>query len=316
MGLDEKDSRKTERILDIYTQLSEGRVVRKPDIAEKYQVNVKTIQRDLEDVRHFLDNRFVENGFQNDLIYDYKEKGYRFEHVNRMKFTNDEVLAICKILLDSRAFTKPEMMSLLDKLLDCCVPKDNQKVVNDLIANEKFHYIPPHHNTVFLDKMWTLGQAIKEARYIEFMYKGVRDTKPKHRKLSPLAITFSEYYFYLVGILAGSEDKFIASRSMSPTIFRIDRIIEITVTKEHFKIPYKSRFEEGEFRKRTQFMTGGELRRIKFQYTGLSVEAVLDRIPTAQILSEEDGRYTIQAEVFGDGIDMWIKSQGDYVKLI
>lgn len=63
-------------------------------------------------------------------------------------------------------------------------------------------------------------------------------------------------------------------------------------------------------------MYGGKLRKVKFQYSGFSVEAVLDRLPTAQIISEEDGVYTITAEVFGDGIDMWLRSQGDYVKTI
>ena len=63
-------------------------------------------------------------------------------------------------------------------------------------------------------------------------------------------------------------------------------------------------------------MTGGPLKRITFEYTGLSVEAVLDRLPTAQIVKERDGVYTIRAETFGNGIDMWLRSQGKDVRLI
>ena len=85
---------------------------------------------------------------------------------------------------------------------------------------------------------------------------------------------------------------------------------------EKFKIPYSSRFEEGEFRKRIQFMFGGKLQKVKFKYRGSSIEAVLDRLPTAKILEETDGVYTISAEVFGKGIDMWIRSQGDVVEVI
>ena len=62
-------------------------------------------------------------------------------------------------------------------------------------------------------------------------------------------------------------------------------------------------------------MYGGKLRKVTFKYSGYSVEAVLDRLPTAKILSEENGVYTITAEVFGDGIDMWIRSQGDRVEM-
>ena len=63
-------------------------------------------------------------------------------------------------------------------------------------------------------------------------------------------------------------------------------------------------------------MYGGKLQRVKFLYKGDSLEAVLDRLPTAKILNEEDGVYTISAEVFGKGIDMWLKSQGDLVEII
>ena len=63
-------------------------------------------------------------------------------------------------------------------------------------------------------------------------------------------------------------------------------------------------------------MYGGKLRRIKFLYSGDSIEAVLDRLPTAKVLGVKDGVYTVAAEVFGDGIDMWIRSQGERVKMI
>jgi hypothetical protein len=63
-------------------------------------------------------------------------------------------------------------------------------------------------------------------------------------------------------------------------------------------------------------MYGGRLRNIKFRYTGKNVEAVLDRLPTAKILEKDDSGYVITAEVFGDGIDMWIRSQGEFIKTI
>lgn len=63
-------------------------------------------------------------------------------------------------------------------------------------------------------------------------------------------------------------------------------------------------------------MYGGKLQKIKFIYSGSNVEAVLDRLPTAEILEEKDGEYTIKAETFGKGIDMWLRSQGEYVRVI
>ncbi len=134
----------------------------------------------------------------------------------------------------------------------------------------------------------------------------------------PVAIMFSEYYFYMAAFLEDKEVKknFRVLEDAFPTIYRLDRIQGLKILKEHYKIPYKDRFEEGEFRKRIQFMYGGKLRKVKFTYSGYSVEAVLDRLPTAQIIDEKDGVYTITAEVFGDGIDMWFRSQGEKLTVL
>lgn len=84
---------------------------------------------------------------------------------------------------------------------------------------------------------------------------------------------------------------------------------------ERFHVPYKDRFEEGEFRKRVQFMYGGMLERIKFKYTGPSLEAVLDRLSTAHVTEEAAEGWMVEAEVFGKGIEMWLKSQGNYISV-
>lgn len=263
---------KNNRILGIYTKLLEGEVIHKTEEALKYGVNERSIQRDIEDIRKFLEDGIVDGVSPNSIFYDYKERGYRMEQSVKMKFSNDEVLAISKILLDSRAFTKQEMMTLLDKLLDCCVPPQNKKIVNDLIANEKFHYIELQHRKVFLDKMWAIGQAIKECKIIEIDYVRTKDKETVHRKIQPLAIMFSEYYFYVTGFIQGIDKakEFDYADDPFPTIYRMDRIEQLKVTEEHFKIPYADRFEEGEFRKRIQFMYGGRLQTVRFEYSGTS----------------------------------------------
>lgn len=295
-----------------------GDIINKAYEAREYGVDERSIQRDINAIRNFLDLNIERTGVMNSVIYDRAQKGYRMEQIYKMKLTNSEILAICKILLDSRAFTKKEMEEMLRKLIECCVPPDNQRLVADLIKNEEFHYIEPRHKTVFIDKMWDLGQAIQQCRYIEIEYLRTKDKAIVKRKVKPVAIMFSEYYFYLTAFIDDNKlrEHFDVINDSFPTIYRIDRIKSMKILDERFHIPYSSRFEEGEFRKRIQFMYGGKLQKIKFRYSGSSVEAVLDRLPTAQILDETDGVYTISAEVFGKGIDMWLRSQGDAVEII
>lgn len=309
---------KTERVLEIYTKLMRGDIINKAYEAREYGVDERSIQRDINAIRNFLDLNIERTGVMNSVIYDRAQKGYRMEQIYKMKLTNSEILAICKILLDSRAFTKKEMEEMLRKLIECCVPPDNQRLVADLIKNEEFHYIEPRHKTVFIDKMWDLGQAIQQCRYIEIEYLRTKDKAIVKRKVKPVAIMFSEYYFYLTAFIDDNKlrEHFDVINDSFPTIYRIDRVKSMKILDERFHIPYSSRFEEGEFRKRIQFMYGGKLQKIKFRYSGSSVEAVLDRLPTAQILDETDGVYTISAEVFGKGIDMWLRSQGDAVEVV
>lgn len=306
------------RVLQIYAKLSDGYVVNKAEEAARYGVNERSIQRDIDHIRNFLDEDSDRTGVVNSIVYDRNAKGYRLETLYKIRLQNSEVLALCKILLDSRAFTKAEMVEMLDKLITCCVPKINQKRVKDLISNEEFHYVEPRHKTRFTDQMWELGQAISESRFVEVDYYRTKDKQTVHRKLKPVAIMFSEYYFYLTAFIDDDEVKkdFDVLNDSFPTIYRIDRIKSMEVLDEHFHIPYSSRFEEGEFRKRIQFMYGGKLQKAKFRYTGPDIDAILDRLPTAQILDETDGEYTISAEVFGTGISMWLRSQGSYVELI
>lgn len=321
-----REKEKINRVLDIYTKLMSGAVITKKEIKDAYHVSAKSIQRDIDDVRAFLDKSTIDSGVTNNVVYDKERKGYRLERIYDVKLTNPEILAICKILLDSRTLTKEEMDSLLKKLVDLCTPKDNRKLVNDLILNESFHYIQPKHGKRFIEDMWNLGTAIHESRIIEFDYQGVQGSLAHHRIVEPAAIMNSGMYFYMVGFIRNidKEAAFADPNDMNPTIYRIDRMSNIVLTDERYSRPYKDRFEEGEFRKRVQFMFGGKLRHVSFKYKGYSIEAVEDRLPTAKVYRTEkeiiDGKerdvYYVMTEVYGDGIDGWLRQQGDMVEVI
>ena len=306
------------RVLDIYKRLMDGEDINKSQEAHDYNVTERSIRRDIEDIRSFLVQETDKTGVIKSIDYNHRDKVYRLNEEHKMKLSNSEILAICKILLDSRAFTTEEMMSIMNRLIDCCVPDKSRQQVNNLIKNEAYHYVELTHKTQFLDKMWDIGTAIQNCNYIEMDYHRSKDNAVVRRKVKPVAIMFSEYYFYLTAFIDDEKVKadFDVLNDSFPTIYRIDRIENFKILKEKFKIPYSDRFEAGEFRKRIQFMYGGKLQRVKFKYKGNSVEAVLDRLPTAKIISQKECEYIISAEVFGKGIDMWLRSQGEAVEVI
>lgn len=294
------------RLLSIYERLNKGEILEKAKLAQHFGVTLKTIQRDIDDLRVYLaETHYSETEIA--IKYDKTKNGYYLVRLQREWLTNKEVLALCKILLESRAFCKEELDSLVTKLLLQVVPNDRKKVEN-MIISELHYYVPLRHNKHLLSLLWDLSHCISNKEIISFIYTR-QDGVVKERVVQPVSIMFSEYYFYLIAFMMNGNKDF-------PTIFRVDRIADLKGTKENFNIPYKNKFNDGEFRNRIQFMYSGELRNIVFEYSGPSLEAVLDKLPTAEILAVTDGIYIIRIEVYGNGIDMWLRSQGEYIKVI
>lgn len=302
-------------MLEIYVRLQQGEVLNKARLAQEYGVAQRSIQRDMEDLRCFLANRQMTQT----VLLDKRRGGYRLVDRDDVKFSNEESLAAIKILLESRSLTRQEMFPILEKLLLNCVPRDQIATIQQLISNEQHFYIEPHHGKEVLPTLWQLGEAVTQQQRVRISYTRMKDTEPVSRTVEPVGIMFSEYYFYLIAFIS---DERIRSKlkdkhkEQYPAIYRVDRICKLERLPEHFRVPYLNRFQEGEFRKRVQFMYGGKLRTVKFRYTGQSVEAVLDRLPTAEILEKYEKGWVIQAEVFGDGIEMWLRSQGAQVELL
>ncbi|MFQ9480499.1 MAG: WYL domain-containing protein [Oscillospiraceae bacterium] len=139
---------------------------------------------------------------------------------------------------------RDEISPILDKLISCCVPKQSKRAVAELLANEKHHYIEPHHGQHILPGLWEIGQAVQDHRVLEIEYERMKEPKLVRRRVLPVGIMFSEYYFYLTAFL---EDKstFDNPDDLFPTIYRIDRIKSFIVLDEYFQVPYKDRFQEG-----------------------------------------------------------------------
>lgn len=313
---DQGNSLKHERVLDICLRLMDGDVVTKTDASQRYAVTERSIQRDIDDLRNLFAERTAADGVARKIVYDRAKKGYRLHQGSRQSLSNGEALTICKILLESRSLRKDELFPILEKVINGCVPCFNRPQVDELISNEKFYYIEPHHNQLLVDRLWDVGMAVREHRLMLIEYQKLKGQELVSRLVKPVGLMFSEFYFYMTAFIEQLDTEDEHRDTLCPTIYRVDRIKGYRVLDERFSVPYKDRFQEGEFRKRVQFMLGGELRTVRFQYSGLSIEAVLDRLPTAKILEEQNGVYTIEAEVFGDGIDMWLRSQGNIVRKI
>lgn len=109
----------TYRVLSMYERLSKGGVLTKVNEANRFGVGEKTIQRDLESIRTFLETEKV-NQF---LEYDRTEKVYKLNVDNQSVLRKEEILGVVKILVESRAFPKNDMKQIINKLTDQALPR-------------------------------------------------------------------------------------------------------------------------------------------------------------------------------------------------
>ena len=179
---------KNQRILDIYLRLLNNKEVNRKKLAQEYEVSERSIHRDISDLRTFL----LSTNNLSEIIYDDKTNGYILQNEDNQKLTNSEILAVCKILLDSRAFLKTEMTGIIDKLIKQCVPKESYLKVSKLIENEKFHYMELQHKKEFLESLWEIGEAVQKHLKMEIEYERT-DKAVVKRIILPVGIMFSEY---------------------------------------------------------------------------------------------------------------------------
>ncbi|NFT91099.1 WYL domain-containing protein [Clostridium botulinum] len=304
--MNEDKQGKINRVLSIYEKLIIGEIINKKQLADLFYVDKKTIQRDIDDIRAYLSDNVESKGIV-DVKYIREKKGYFLSKMEEFLLNKDDVLAISKVLLESRAFNKEEMNHLIRAILNQIDIKQ-RNYVKELIGNELLNFQPLKHNDKLLSKIWDLSEFIRHKEVLEISYVKVNEDEVK-RRIKPVGIIFSEFYFYLIAY-------FNDLPFDDPVVFRIDRIKEYKAIGSKFCISEDKRFEDGEFRKRVQFMYSGKLMKVRFEFIGQSLEAILDRLPTAEVIDKYDDKYLIEAEVFGKGIVMWILSQGSKIRVI
>ena len=140
-NMTEEKGDKIRRVLEIYDRLLNGKIINKTEEAGRYGVNERSIQRDIDDIRVFLSDFATQTGDAEKTVeYSRIDRGGYLKGNNGNVMSNSEILALCKILLESRAFSAKRAGDMLDKLILGCAPRANMELVEDLVSNEKFHY--------------------------------------------------------------------------------------------------------------------------------------------------------------------------------
>lgn len=287
------------RQLTIYQTLLTGAPVTKKDLVERFDVDERSIQRDISNIRNFI----AEENLELELEYRRSTKAYQLVGKTQT-FGKAHVLALVKILLASRAFNKDETEQLIELLL-ARLESGEQRELNWIIKNEQSNYLPLTSATELLKPLWDFSLYIVRSQAVDITYTKQRGEKVT-RTIVPKAIIFSDYYFYVVSYNPKYDNDLF---------YRLDRIKEWHPSDEKIKVEYSDRYKDGELRQKIQYMTPGTPKKIRFEFTGI-LEAALDRFPMSKVIENDGKKALLEVETIDQGAKMWLLSQGKRVKIV
>lgn len=262
----------------------------------------RTIQRFISTINSFL----KESDLEQQIKYDNDTNQFYMEYKNDKNFTAKQILLISKVLLSTRSLSNEEISTMLNNQIERLTAEE-QQVIRQSIESEFQHYNSELEEQGLLDIIWELNELILQNKVIEIEYSNALN-KMKPHIIKPFYVTFSEFYYYLVG----------AKENGDILIFRVDRILELKARKMKFNAHLPQYMTEGELKNRIYFMYGGSLKTVQFEFSDGIIESVIDRFPTAKLLKKDytSNHFTVEVEVIGEGIIMWLLSQGSRVKVL
>ncbi|MFT3845832.1 MAG: YafY family protein [Lacibacter sp.] len=219
-----------DRLLGIITSLQSKKYIAAEKIAEKYNISIRTVYRDIK----AIGEQGIPVSFEPNKGY-FLVQGYFLPPVS---FTAQEANALLLLQPVAERFTDKasakNYTSALDKVKSVMrySQKEQLDILQENIRFQTIHAIPP--NTDFLP---LLQQAISSKNIIEFSYKN-KEAVISKRKAEPLGLIFYAYNWHLIAWCYKRNEY---------RDFRVSSVLSLHITSENFK--KKNHIQLGEYMK-------------------------------------------------------------------
>lgn len=211
---------KTERLQAILTALQSKRVVRAEDLAERFEVSIRTIYRDIRS----LEEAGIPIGAEAGIGY-FITDGY---YVPPVMFTQEEALA----LLVAGKFVSQRTDKKVNRAFESAVTK-----IKSVLDQQKKEQWEDLEDQILLnpfedqDKERDLSldifkKALAESTMVDILYKAVESEEAVKRKIEPIGLTYYYQKWHVIGWCHLRKDY---------RDFRLDRIISTFPLSERFK---------------------------------------------------------------------------------
>ncbi|MFC5871336.1 Predicted DNA-binding transcriptional regulator YafY, contains an HTH and WYL domains [Chryseobacterium arachidis] len=291
--------KKLDRVTAILTQLQSKPLVRAQDLAQKFNVSIRTIYRDVKTLENAGIPIVGEAGSGYSLM-----EGYKLPPV---MFTKEEVLSFITAEKLMQKFSHQSLgihyQAAMEKVRSVLKYSDRNLIQNIEKQIDIFQYHAATEDTI-KDVLPTILESIGEKRQLIMDYKTV-DDKISTRTIEAVGVFFEFNYWYIMAFCMLRNDF---------RQFRVDRILKISKTQHPFLGEYGqiNDYRKNENGNKTRVKLLVEKKIMGFlvnskKYYGLTQETDV-----------ENGKVelTFETESIKDGFPRWLITFADYATIL
>lgn len=179
---------KVTRILMLYTRLMAGGKIHKVSFCIETEIDRRTFDRDIEDIRLFLSESFSGK----ELVYDRNKESYYLERSYQQKaLSGMEITMLLESIRAGNCLREDEYGGLIDSLVKAG-EISKQKVIQEIAQRYIRKYSTEKKKDAIMKMQWDLQQCIAERDMIK-----LRFINNERKIVSPLELRLYEEKFYL-----------------------------------------------------------------------------------------------------------------------
>lgn len=201
---------KIDRLIGIITLLLQRDKITAPELAERFEVSRRTINRDIEDICKAGIPLVTTQGYGGGISIS---DGYKLE---KSFFTNDELQTVLSALKGIDSVAKDSYSA---KILEKLSAVDSRLNIDDTVIID----LASHYKEPITEKIEQIKIAIKRFRKISFKYQSERGDGA--RIIEPYKIVFKWSAWYVFGFCLERNDY---------RLFKLNRLSVLKVTNESF----------------------------------------------------------------------------------
>ncbi|WBV61505.1 YafY family protein [Chryseobacterium camelliae] len=290
--------KKLDRVTAILTQLQSKSIVRAQDLAEKFDVSVRTIYRDVKTLENAGIPIVGEAGSGYSLMDGYK--------LPPVMFTKEEVLSFITAEKLMQKFSHQSLGShyqtAMEKVRSVLKYSDRNLIQNIEKQIDIFQYHAKTEDTI-KDVIPTILESIAEKRQLTIEYKTV-DDKVSTRTIEAVGVFFEFNYWYIMAFCTLRNDF---------RQFRVDRILQISKTQNPFLQEYG---QINEYRKSSNGNKTTVRLLVEKKIMGHLVNSKKYYGLVEEVDTENGVELTFETEWIKDGFPRWLITFADYATIL